>query len=367
MSKIQVKPFQDLYDAAKESSEEARGSPSLASRVSRKAQEALQETFGDATKAAKVVAQKAKLGFTFFENEVDLKIDNQTPMYAVTNWLVVAFKDVIEKINDHGEVIAAIMKKLSDVLDSETSKEELKQKHDDLVKKCEDLEKRLDERGDRDEDDTTDDLKQKQADLEQKTKDMEKTFDKKCDALEKNYDEVRQRGLKGNLIISSPERSTRGGHPIPSLAKHRMFRDRHGMWRSETDLEMVQRMVESKTGVWVHERDITACHPLGRRERNSFILCINNRSPMSSWDIITRGMMSADNNFSYDNVFINFQLTKRRGDICKELRKAKKENIVKNYEIDANGRIFVKYGGLDNKAYEIIDLEDIQKYFPGVK
>ena len=49
------------------------------------------------------------------------------------------------------------------------------------------------------------------------------------------------------------------------------------------------------------------------------------------------------------------------------MRNAKKENIVKNYEIDANGSIFVKYGGLDNKAYEIIDLEDIQKYFPGVK
>ena len=188
MSKIQVKPFQDLYDAAKESSEEARGSPSLASRVSRKAQEALLETFGDATKAAKVVAQKAKLGFTFFENEDDLKIDNQTPMYAVTNWLVVAFKDVIDKINDKD--IAAIMKKLSDVLDSEISKEELEQKHDDLVKKYEDLEKRFDERGDRDEHDTTDDLKQKQAELEQKTKDMEETFDKKCDALTKNYDEV---------------------------------------------------------------------------------------------------------------------------------------------------------------------------------
>ena len=36
------------------------------------------------------------------------------------------------------------------------------------------------------------------------------------------------------------------------------------------------------------------------------------------------------------------------------------------YEIDANGRIFVEYGGLDNTGYEIIDLEDIQKHFPGV-
>ena len=82
--------------------------------------------------------------------------------------------------------------------------------------------------------------------------------------------------------------------------------------------------------------------------------------------MITRGMATADNNFSNDNVFINFQLTKRRGEICKEVRIAKKEEKVKNYEIDANGRIFVKYAGYDNKNYEIINIEDIEKYFPGV-
>ena len=82
--------------------------------------------------------------------------------------------------------------------------------------------------------------------------------------------------------------------------------------------------------------------------------------------MVTRGMMSAENNFTHDNLFLNFQLTKRRGDICKEVRNAKKDNIVKSYEIDANGRIFVRYVGTDNKAYEIIDLEDIKKYFPGV-
>ena len=87
---------------------------------------------------------------------------------------------------------------------------------------------------------------------------------------------------------------------------------------------------------------------------------------MSSWDIITRGMMTADNNFSPDNVFINFQLTKRRGEICREVREAKKKNIVKSYEIDANGRIFVKYVGSNTKAVEIFDIEDIQKNIPAV-
>ena len=252
---ILVKPFKDLYDAAKVSSEESIASPSLATRLSKKAQEALLEALGDATKAAKVAAQKAKLNFSYFgqkENDEDLNIDAKTPVRTVVHWLVVGFKDVMEKVNDQGEVIAAIVKKLGDVLDGEMSKEELRQKHDELVQKYEDLEKRIDDRVEKVE--TSDDLKEKQADLEKKTRDIEEVFDKKCDALTKNYDEVRQRGLKGNLIISSPDRTTRGGHNLPSLAKH----------RSERDLEMVQRMVESKTGVWVHEREITACHPLGR-------------------------------------------------------------------------------------------------------
>ena len=82
---------------------------------------------------------------------------------------------------------------------------------------------------------------------------------------------------------------------------------------------------------------------------------------MSAWDMITRGMMSPDNNFSKDNIFLNFQLTKRRGDICKEVRQAKKDNIVKHYEIDANGRIFVKYVGDENRTHEIFDKEDVKK------
>ena len=151
---------------------------------------------------------------------------------------------------------------------------------------------------------------------------------------------------------------------IPSLAKHRMFWDRFGIWRCETDVEMIQRLLELKTGVWVDERDITACHPLGRRERNTYILSINNRTPLSSWDMITRGMMTAENNFSNANLFLNFQLTKKRGEICKEVRNAKKGNIVQSYEIDMNGRIFVKYVGTDNKSYEIINLEDIEKKKP---
>ena len=145
-----------------------------------------------------------------------------------------------------------------------------------------------------------------------------------------------------------------------------MFWDQFGNYRCETDLEMIQRLVELKTGVWVPARDITACHPLGLREKNTFILSINNRSPLSAWDMITRGMLSPDNNFSKDNVFINFQLTKRRGDICKEVRQAKKDNIIKSYEIDTNGRIFVKYVGENTQRFELFSKGDVQRLSPRV-
>ena len=353
MSKIEAKAFADLFNTAKKSTEESVASPSIASMASENDLKALQDTFEDTTKAAKVLAQKAKCSFKYFENNPDTEASIESKSVpTVVNWLVHGFHDLIEKLNDQGELIAAIVKKSGKEIHEDFNK-----KSDALVKKCSDLENRADDFDKRLNETDQTDLQQKQLDLENKTSEMEKDINKKYSAIEKEYDEVRQRSLKGNLIVSSPARTTTGGHTIPSLAKHEMFWDRFGNWRCETDMEMIQRLIELKTGVWVSDRDIIACHPLGRRERNSFIISINNRSPLSSWDMITRGMMSAENNFSKDNIFLNFQLTKRRGDLAKEVRKAKKDGVIKSYEIDMNGRIFVRY--LDNKTSEINDIDDI--------
>ena len=353
MSKIESKSFADLFNTAKMSTEESMTSPTIASMASENDLKALQDTFDDTTKAAKVLGQKAKCSFKYFEKNplTDASVEGKN-VTTVVNWLVHGFHDLIEKLNDQGELIAAIVKKSGKESNEDFSNKNdaLVQKYSDLENRADDIDKRLNETGQAD-------LQQKQIDLENKTNEMEKDINEKYCAIEKEYDEVRQRSMKGNLIVSSPARTTTGGHTIPSLAKHEMFWDRFGNWRCETDMEMIQRLIEMKTGVWVSDRDIIACHPLGRRERNSFIIRINNRSPLSSWDMITRGMMSAENNFSKDNIFINFQLTKRRGDLAKEVRKAKKDGVIKSYEIDMNGRIFVRY--LDNKNSEIIDIDEI--------
>ena len=390
--KIENEIFSNLVDTAKNSSDESTTSSPLASDASEKIQDVLRESLGKAANAAEVLAQKVKINFRAVKNK-DHKVSDNPTVASAVNWLADAFKDVIDKINDQGEILSFVLTQLGKMMETDTFKEEQKKKHDDLekkcdelVKKCDDLEKKCDaitvasdeelkqkhvdlEKKVKDVEDSLtkkcddEDIKQKYADLEKKAKDAEDTHTKKCEDLDKKYDEVRQRCLKGNLIVSSPARTTTSGHTIPTQAKHQMFNDRYGRYRCETDLEMVLRLVHMKTGFRIQECEVTACHPLGRREKNTFILSVHNRTPMSSWEAITKGMMIAENNFSKDNIFINFQLTKMRGEICKEVRRAKKENLIKSYEIDVNGRIYVREN--ENKSLQITDMKQILKYFPG--
>ena len=329
------------------SSEESEAGLPITNTASDKFKDVMKKNLEKAANAAEVIAQKAKINFNAVKN-TNHKIGKGLTVASAVNWLADVFKDVIDRINDHGELLSVIVTQLGKVQDTDDFKEEQSRKHDDLVQKCEAIQKKCED----------------MSDLEDKTKAIEDKLTKKCQELEKNYDEVRQRCLKGNLIISSPTITTSSGHNIPSQAKHEMFWDQYGRYRCESDLEMVLKLVQRKTGFWIEESEVTACHPLGRREKNTFILSVHNRTPMSSWEAITKGMMTAENNFSKDNIFINFQLTKQRGEICKEVRRAKKDNVIKSYEIDVNGRIYVREIGPQNKSVQITCIDDILKYFP---
>ena len=120
MSKVSIDSFQKLFIAAKESTDESIASSSIGNQVSKRVQDALLETLGDAAKAAKIAAQKAKLNFKYFEKkqtdtDEPLKVDSKVTVSTVVNWLLDLFKDVIDKINDQGELIGAIAKKLGDL------------------------------------------------------------------------------------------------------------------------------------------------------------------------------------------------------------------------------------------------------------
>ena len=170
MSKIEAKAFADLFNTAKKSTEESVASPSIASMASENDLKALQDTFEDTTKAAKVLAQKAKCSFKYFENNPDTEASIESKSVpTVVNWLVHGFHDLIEKLNDQGELIAAIVKKSGKEIHEDFNK-----KNDALVKKCSDLENRADDFDKRLNETDQTDLHQKELDLENRTSEMAK-------------------------------------------------------------------------------------------------------------------------------------------------------------------------------------------------
>ena len=254
---------------------------------------------------------------------------SQIPL--IINCIVSLLKDVISKINDQGELVTNLIDKISQLVDpSETLEAEFNKKH-------EQLEAEMKEKSDSFE-----------KEMREKKDALEKQMEVKCQKLEINCDEARQRGLKGNLIVSSPDRTT-NGQVYTRAVKEKVWDNNRNALRDENDLELAVRMVGLKTGVYIPHRDVYACHPIGKKENHSYILCIGNRQPGSAWDDLTYGMRTGKNRdggyFTKENIFVNYQLTARRIQLSKEVRKAKTDNLLQKYSIDANGKIYIKQLG----------------------
>ena len=166
----------------------------------------------------------------------------------------------------------------------------------------------------------------------------------KIEMLEKECSEVRQRGMKGNLILSSPDSG-----PKPSLLFPQEVLDNvTNSKRLEKPQEMCVRAIKKKTGIEVPLEDIAACHSLNTRGSNTtYIVRITNRKPGSAWDILSAGMLTGKHkitkaNFTKDNLYINFQTTKQKGELSKVVRDARKARKIVKYGMDQNARITVK-------------------------
>ena len=92
MARIDSKTFTDLFNTAKKSTEDSMSSPTLASITSKKVQESLKETLGDATKAAILLAQKAKLSFKYYEKnkECDATVEGKSVNSVVNGWVALS-------------------------------------------------------------------------------------------------------------------------------------------------------------------------------------------------------------------------------------------------------------------------------------
>ena len=218
---------------------------------------------------------------------------------TVINWLVQICETVVVKLNDHSTILAALVAK-----------------HDNEIKEVKEEVKKEKEQSD----------------------EIKKEFVK----LEKDNDDIRQRSMKGNLIVSSPRKE---GTPT-LLLQQPWYDEERGFGGKETDTDMVRRIVAEKTGVWFHPDEIQACHTLNR-DRTSFILRISNLKPLSNWDILQTGMLNGRNpesgkNFTRSNVFLSHQLTKQRLVFLQEVVKvAKVAKQISSYCTDQNGTVRV--------------------------
>ena len=232
-------------------------------------------------------------------------------------------------------------KRLEDVTNEKTRRDALIA---DLQKKYEDLENKRNQEKDSFE-----------TCLKEQTDKLDKEFDKKVEDVEIKCDEARQREMKGTLIVSSP---SWGGRRTE--AEIRVIRNEDtGATGPESELDMVLRMVYDKTGVWIPYEDVAACHRIGNKNNNSYVLKVWNRKRFSPWHFLTEGMLTGKT-FSPQNIYINFLLTTRRIELSKQVRQAKKDNLIQKYSIDQNGKIFVKKLGNDNVFHLVSSKEDLE-------
>ena len=158
--------------------------------------------------------------------------------------------------------------------------------------------------------------------------------------LRKYCDEVQQRSMKGNLIISS----------LTTQQKKSLLNLEAGVLNGDHVREdataLCIRLIKLKTGIEVPPSDISACHMLKKQGNESpFIIRFHNMKPGSAWERLTAGLMTgkADGrSFSDANVYINYQVTQSRGELLKHCRQARKDGSIRKYSTDQNGNISVQ-------------------------
>ena len=106
------------------------------------------------------------------------------------------------------------------------------------------------------------------------------------------------------------------------------------------------KLIKQKYDVHIPAEDIQACHYLptksnGKTLYTAILIRIWNRRAQSAWSHLKTKILSGEGNNSL-NVFVNFQLTKRRNTLAFHLRNIKKEQKIVKYFTDENGHLSFK-------------------------
>ena len=152
------------------------------------------------------------------------------------------------------------------------------------------------------------------------------------EVMARQLDEARQRGMKGNIIISTKR------------GKQHLLEPSRSGGSLEKETAMAIRIIANKTGVHLLEDDILACHRIGRKEAPAYVIRILNQKAGTGWETLSAGMTSGRGplgNFINDDIFLNFQLTDGRRELLKNVREARKKELLKKFKVDANGKIWI--------------------------
>ena len=302
MARPQIEAFQQLINSAKKSTMNAMNSSPMKSMSAGLAgfkyglafEQFEDENFDlAAVKVPLPPGSKSRAALVDDDLSLDPDSSQENKMTVTVNWLVIMFRKFMTKINEHAELIKMNTK----MTDSKANQEDVKQ------------------------------IKEKYKELE-----------KECN-------EIRQRNMKGNIVISAP---STGQHPS-LMRKQRKHNEPLNSTVLESDVDLVTRLILKKTGIIVPETDIMACHALPSRggQEPSYIVRFGNRREGSAWDILAAGLLTGKHKytkafFSKDPIYINFQLTKNNNELMKVVRKAKTDGQIIKYGVDQNARVTVK-------------------------
>ena len=151
-------------------------------------------------------------------------------------------------------------------------------------------------------------------------------------SLEDEADENKQRSMRGNFVVTSQERD---GKVCLIKTDKQLEEERMPL------VNHVIELVKDKFDIDLPIQDIESCH---RLQNKGIILRIWNKRPGSPCSEIVTAIKTGKN--AEMNVYLNFQLTKRRNALLYEVRRLRRAGKIHKYFVNENGSmsIIVKEG-----------------------
>jgi len=159
-------------------------------------------------------------------------------------------------------------------------------------------------------------------------------------------DEIQQRSMKGNIILSG----------VPGKDKPSLIKSQEQLKQEKvTSTNYACQLIKSKYNVTVPENDIQACHYL---PNNTILVRFWNRKEGTAWDHLTTEIKKGGK--KEVGLFANFQLTSRRNSLMYHLRSMKKEGKISKLFSNENGQLGLKVS--DSSEKKVISFVPDQKY-----